>query len=138
MENCSNPVLYEIISKGKPIIPYLINKMTDTEVLEERHVPFLPFEYTVADLAYVAIREMIADIPTYELLGVPFNEECGWCSYWYHLGNKKNRKKFQKAVRKWYKENKDNLVWVESSNWVTGDCLRPHPAGGHYVLQKKQ
>jgi len=142
MENCYDSVLCEIISKGKAIVPDLINKMTDDEVLKEMYIPFFPAEYTVADIAYVAIQEIIPDIPTYKLLGISLDKDCGSCSYWKHLQSKKNRKKFQKNVRIWYEKNKDNLVWVENPDsamgWVTGDCSQPHPLGGHYFLQKEQ
>ena len=136
MENCTDPVLWKIISKGKAIVPDLINKMTDTRKLGEAYVPFFAAEYTVADVAFVAMQEIIADIPIFELLGVPLSEECGYCSYWYYVESKKNRKKFQKAVRKWYEENQNNLIWVESNNSLTGDCFIVLKKG-HYILQKK-
>jgi hypothetical protein len=137
MENCKDSVFWEIVRKEKAIVPDLINKMTDTRKLKEVYVPFFGGEYTVADVAFVAIQEIIADIPTFELLGVPFNEECGYCSYWHYVRkSKKNRKNFQKAARKWYEENRDNMVWVESNNSVTGDCFIV-PVKGHYILQKR-
>lgn len=137
--NCDDPILWKIIRKGKPIVPDLINKMTDTRKLKETFIPYFGGEYTVADVAYIAIEGIIADVPTvFDLLGVPNKEEndCGYCAHWYYVRkSKKNREKFQKAVRKWYEENKDNLVWVESRISPAGDCICP--IGGHYILQKK-
>ena len=97
-------------------------------------VPFFSGEYTVADVAYSAIREIIIDIPTFKLLGIRFNKVCGYCSYWeYVRESEKNREKFQKAVRKWYEKNKDNLKWVDEPFAVTDICTSP--AGGHYYLK---
>ena len=133
--DCYDTVLWKIVGKGKDIVPFLIEKMTDTRVLKGVTVRFYSGEYTVADVAHVALREIIGDIPTFELLGVPFNEVCGECSYWWHVrASKKNRKKFQSAVKKWYNENKANLVWVEDLQAVTGDCFSP--AKGHYEVRK--
>ena len=138
IENCKDTVFWKIVSKGKPIVPYLIDKMTDTRKLKKVYVRFFSGEYTVADVAYVAIQEIIADIPTFELLGVPFDEECGYCSYWYHVRkSKKNRKNFQKDVGKWYEENKDHLIWIESYHSVTSDCFIV-PTRGRYILQKDE
>ncbi|NDV93855.1 hypothetical protein D0T84_02840 [Dysgonomonas sp. 521] len=135
IHNCSDPVLWRIVDKGLDIVPSLIDKMSDTK---ETDVPvrFFGGNYTIADVAYVAIQEIIGDVPTFELLGVDFDENgCGYCTYWFHLReSKKNRKKFQQAVFKWYGENKDALVWVKNSQSVTGDCLRPD--GGHYEVKK--
>lgn len=115
IENYDDPIFWRIVEKGKEIIPNLINKMTDTKKLKEVYVPNFGGEYTVADVAYQALQEIIKDIPTFDLLGVSFSEDCGYCSYWFHVrASKRNRKKFQHAVREWYEQNKNNLVWVES------------------------
>jgi hypothetical protein len=84
------------------------------------------------------LQEIIADIPTFELLGIEFDKHgCGYCSYWYHVReNNRNRKNFQKAVRNWYEENKNQLVWVESFHSATGDCFIV-PTKGHYKVQNK-
>jgi len=134
--NCSDPVFNEVVRKGKAIVPDLINKMTDTRKLKGMYVPITGGEYTVADIAYIAIQEIISDIPTFELLGFPLDEICGVCSYFrYVRESKKNRKKFQKVVREWYEENKDNLIWVDDLGSIM--CEGFSPAGGHYVLQQQ-
>ena len=135
INNCYNPIFWKIVSKGKEVVPALIDKMTDTQRLKEVYVPMFGGEYTVADVAYQAMGEIIKGIPTFELLGVPFSEDCGYCSYWFHVReSKKNRKKFQQAVRQWYELNKDNLMWVESTMSLTSDCFSP--VGGHFEIKK--
>jgi hypothetical protein len=133
--NCSDPVFNAVVCKGKAIVPELINKMTDTRKLKDMYVPITGEEYAVADVAYIAIQEIIANIPTFELLGFPPDEVCGVCSYYrYVRESKKNRKRFQKVVREWYEENKDNLIWID--NLASIVCEGFSPAGGHFVLQK--
>ena len=135
IDNCGDPILWKIVGEGKAIVPALIDKLTDTRTVKELYVRFFGGEYTVADVAYVALCEIIADIPTFELLGVPFSEECGYCSYWYYVReNKCNRRNFLKVVREWYEENKNKLVWVESLHSLTGDCFIV-PSKGHYKVQ---
>lgn len=134
---CGDKLFWQVVMQKQDIIPFLLDKLTDTtETLAT--VPNFGGQYTVADIAYAALTEIIKDIPTYDLLGVKFDKDgCGNCSYWTHLRkNIKNRRKFQSNVRKWYAENKSNLVWVTSSQFLTCDCAGRHPNGGHFELKR--
>jgi hypothetical protein len=134
---CGDNLYWEAVVIGKNNIELLIDKLDDTTSTTANVVLF-GGNYTVADIAFDALTEIIRDIPIFELLGVPFDKEgCGYCSYWQYL-NKDflNRQKFKRAVRSWYHKNKDNLVWVESNDFATCDCRRKHPNGGHYRVKK--
>lgn len=133
---CGDRIFWQTVMQKQDAIPFLIDKLSDTTATEVS-VPNFGGQYTVADIAYTALEEIIKDIPTFELLGVKFDEKgCGYCSYWYHLRKLKNRKKFQKNVRDWYEKNKLNLVWVISKQILTCDCSAAHPNGGHFELKK--
>lgn len=136
--NNEDPLFWRIVGGGRDIIPILIDKLTDTGKTKTA-VRFFGGQYTVADLAYVTLQEIIKDIPTFDLLGVEFNQEgCGYCSYWHHVRkSKKNREAFHRSVRKWYDGNKSNLVWVNSHISLTGDCIRPPFVGGYYKVDKQ-
>jgi hypothetical protein len=92
--------------------------------------------YSVADIAYNALEEIIHNLPTFELLQVKFNKDgCGYCAYWNYVRKSiKNRKKFQAAVSSWYNTNKVKLQWVVSNDFATCDCRVAHPSGGHYEV----
>ncbi len=132
---CGDQLYWEAVSIGRGNIELLIDKLDDTTSTTANVILFGGI-YTVADIAYSALNEIIHDIPTFELLGVPFDQEgCGYCSYWQHLNKDfSNRQKFKEAVKNWYHKNKDNLVWVESNKFSTCDCSGKHPNGGHYEL----
>lgn len=134
---CGDKIFWRTVKQKQNIIPFLIDKLSDT-TQTEASVPNFGGQYTVADIAYTALQEIIKDIPTFKLLGVKFDENgCGYCSYWNHLGKDiKNRKKFQSNVRNWYEKNKTNLVWVSSNQILTCDCAARHPNGGHLELRK--
>lgn len=139
IQNCSDPILWKVVGKGLDIVPDLIDKLDDTTVLKEVYVPFFGGEYAVADVAHIALLEIIRDIPTFELLGVEFDEKgCGYCSYWFHVRSKvKNRKRFKEAVRKWYNYHKNYLEWTEGNGMSnTGDCFKPLTLKGHYRVKK--
>lgn len=132
-EICGDKLYWETVSIGLHNIELLIDKLDDTTSTTANVVLF-GGNYTVADIAFNALKEIIHDIPTFELLGVPFDKEgCGYCSYWQHLNKDfANRQEFKETVRNWYHKNKDNLVWVKSNDFSTCDCRGQHPNGGHY------
>lgn len=136
--NNEDPLFWHIVGGGRDIIPILIDKLTDTKKTKTA-VRFFGGYHTVADLAYVTLQEIIKDIPTFDLLGVEFDQEgCGYCSYWHHVRkSKKNREAFRRSVNKWYDKNKNNLVWVNSHISLTGDCIRPPFVGGYYKVDKQ-
>ena len=134
---CGDKIFWQTVKQKQNIIPFLLNKLSDTTHTEAT-VPNFGGQFSVADIAYMALQEIIKGIPTFELLGVNYDKDgCGYCSYWTHLRKDiKNRKKFQANVHNWYDKNKSNLVWVTSNQFLTCDCAGRHPNGGHFELKK--
>lgn len=134
---CGTRLFWEIVKQKEKAIPFLIEKLSDSTTTEVV-VPNFGHNYTVADIAFVALKEIIHDIPTFDLLGVEFDKEgCGYCSYWNHLSiNYQNRINFQIAIQNWYSSHKDELTWLESNRFSSCDCSGIHPNGGHYKLTK--
>lgn len=133
---CGDELYWNTVRLNKNVIELLIDKLDDSTTTEAI-LPLFGYNYTVADIAYTVLQELIHNIPTFDLLGVQFDEEgCGYCSYWQHLNKAfSNRQKFKATVKNWYHKNKDNLVWVESNNFATCDCNGKHPNGGHYEFK---
>ena len=134
-EGCGDINYWNVVSLHSNVIELLIDQLDDSTTTAANVVLFGEY-YRVADIAYDALSEIIHDIPTFELLGVPFDKEgCGYCAYWQHLNSEySNRQKFKEAVRKWYHANKEKLVWVESNSFATCDCSGKHPNVGYYEL----
>ena len=134
---CGDKRFWSTVKQKEKAIPFLLEKLNDT-TMTEANVPNFGYNYSVADIAYVALEEIIHGIPTFELLGVKFDQEgCGYCSYWQHLDkNYKNKANFKIAVQNWYNSNKDKLVWVENNDFTSCDCSGTHPNNGHYELKK--
>ena len=134
---CGQTAFWTVVMEKERIIPYLIEKLDDT-TRTEAIVPNIGGNWTVSDIAYSALREIIKGIPTFDLLGVPFDKNgCGDCSYWFYLReDMKNRQNFKVKVNNWYLVNKEKLVWVESDRVLTCDCAFRHPNGGHFEIKK--
>lgn len=129
-------IFWKVVQQKQTIVPTLISLLTDTTE-SQAYVPNFGGQYTVADIAYDALCEIIHGIPTFELLGVKFDDDgCGYCTYWNYLRSDiKNRKNFQTKVNAWYKTNKKKLVWVNSNEFEICDCATPHPNAGHFALK---
>lgn len=138
LPNCGDILFWKVVILKDSVIPLLIDRLDDTTTTPAT-VPNFGYNYTVADIAYVALEEIIHGIPTFKLLGIKFDTKgCGYCSYWQYLNKSStNRQKFKKAVQKWYDNNKANLIWVSSNDFSSCDCRGQHPNGGHYQLQDK-
>lgn len=133
---CGSKIYWDAVRLGESGIELLIDKLDDSTTTAANVILF-GGNYTVADIAYNALSEIIHDIPTFKLLGVSFDKKgCGYCSYWRHLNKKySNRQKFKKAVKNWYHQHKGNLVWVKSDDFSTCDCHGKHPNGGHFEVK---
>lgn len=136
-DGCGDAIFWQVVKYKLDIIPNLINKLNDT-TKTSASVPFMGGQWTVADIAFSAIQEIIKDIPTFDLLGVQYNPNgFGYNVYWYHLrADFNNRQEFKEKVTIWYKDNKNKLVWVVSDMTLTCDCSFKHPNGGHYELKQ--
>jgi|GEM_PF-1293565 len=133
---CGDQLFWDIVKLyDRNAIPLLIEKLDDT-TKTELIAPLFGFAYTVGDVAYVALNEIVINIPTFELLGVEFDQNgCGYCSYWKHLNKSyENRKAFKKNVKSWFEENNDKMGWFRSDRILTGDCSGKHPNGGHFKV----
>lgn len=133
---CADPLYWRAVQAGKTQIPALIHKLSDT-TLTAAPVPNFGGQYAVGDIAWTVLREIIHDLPVWQLLGVEFDRwNCGYCTYWNHLrAAQKHRHAFRKAVRRWYRKHRRQLYWVQSEYFATCDGCTHHPNGGHYKLR---
>jgi len=136
-ELCGDDLFWDVVRIRQGVIELLIDRLDDT-TLTKANVMLFGGDYKVADIAYVALKEIIHDIPTFELLGVEFDKNgCGYCSYWNHLNEDlENRRRFKNAVKDWYFRHKDNLIWIPDNKYASCDCQAKHPNGGHYEIKK--
>lgn len=136
-ELCGDNLFWNVVQMRQGVVELLIDRLDDT-TLTKANVVLFGGDYKVADIAYVALKEIIQDIPTFELLGVEFDTNgCGYCSYWNHLNKDfKNRQEFKNAVKDWYFKNKDNLIWVANNKYTSCDCQAKHPNEGHFEIKK--
>ena len=134
--DCGDMAFWKVVERKAAIIPYLLASIGDSTETAA-NVPNFGGHYTVGDICYTALEEIIHGIPTFDIAGVKFDAEgCGYCSFWLYIRQPKNRELFKKGLKKWYDANKQNLEWVVSNDFEVCDCGGIHPNGGHYQLKK--
>ncbi|WP_445749328.1 hypothetical protein [Polaribacter sp.] len=135
---CGDELFWNTVKLKEKAIPFLIEKLNDSTKTKAEVVLFGK-NYSVADIAYVALEEIIHGIPTFELLGTEFDQDdCGYCEYWNFLRKDyQNRLNFKVAVKNWYNKNKSKLVWISNNEFSSCDCRGKHPNEGHYEINKK-
>ena len=140
----SGDSLFWVVIKAKiDIVPYLIQKLTDTTITEAP-VPNFGGYYTVADIACSAISEIIHNVPILEFAEDSINNEQsnGYWGYWnYTRRSFENRVKFKNRIYKWYFANITNFEWVKNNQILRNSPdwkFQPgkHPSGGFYQLRK--
>jgi len=144
----SGDSLFWELTKDKKIIPYLIERISDT-TLTKAPVLFFGVDYRIGDVCVSAIGKLIPDFRAVDLIESDQRviDDKGYGVYWeYVRNNLENRKEFQKRVKKWYQRVKNKLVWVEDNNlYATEDVvevsenskLKKLPAGGFYRIKEK-
>jgi hypothetical protein len=134
-------LFWELVTERLDIVPALIQEL-DNATPTGAPVPNFGGIYTVADVAYHALQEIIRDMPTRDFMQVTPEQEGagGYWYYWNHLrASQENRALFKAKVARWYDQNKLKLVWVPntskqrvSRNWPFES--KTHPARGHYTI----
>lgn len=122
---CGDELFWRIVSLRDTAIPYLLNKLSNTTTTEVIVVYY--GNYAVADVANEAIKQIIKGIPDVELVYNLKDNGLGEQNRWNFLRQSTgNRKKFQRALSKWYEKNKSSLVWIKDKT----------PAEGHYEIRQ--
>ncbi|MDB5283592.1 MAG: hypothetical protein JWO06_2667 [Bacteroidota bacterium] len=129
---------WNIVKERLAIVPYLINRIDDSS-RTNAHVELFGGDFTLGDICYSALQDIIPEIPTLQLIRKSgcTDPDNGYWNYWLFLRkDAQNRRKFKKEVANWFAINRDKLIWVNSKYNPNQDNKFPNPAGGYYKLKK--
>jgi len=133
---CGDNFFWEVVKQKQTIIPLLLHLLDDTTETKAT-VPNFGGQYTVGDICYSALQEIIHGIPTFDIAGIKFDSNgCGYCSFWNYIRQPNNRIIFKTKITKWYNDCKQKLIWVINDKYEICDCSSKHPNAGHYELKK--
>ena len=122
-EYLADSAYWMVVKQKINIVPYLIGALIDTTETKA-YVPYVGGKFTIADIAYEALGNIIHGLPTLEMAedSLYAEERNGYWGYWNYVRRSyDNRKKFKNRVEKWFDENKENLEWIS---------YPPHPTDG--------
>jgi len=110
-----------LIGRGLAAVPELAALLDDATLTKES-VPLFGGLYSVADVAHLALSDIISGIPWLEF--IPGDtakrfEVCGYCVYWeFARESVKNRQHLKHSFLKWYETHAGDLVWNPESELV--------------------
>lgn len=126
-----NSVFWRIVASGKPAVPLLITKLTDTAKTTAKD----KCKYAnlcVGDLAYLALKEIIP-LPFFTVTGMQCDMIVNGCDQYCSWGYiEDNRPKFQRQVRLWYATEEKNFRLVQFTEREATPCYQFNHIIGHY------
>ena len=142
--NCNAKLFWEIVSKGKQAIPYLIERLDDS-TLTNQSFHCKDSKLTVGDICYFAIDNII-ELPEFYVFHIQFDVIDGDCwPFYYYLFDNKSKTEIKKSVQKWYSRNKRKYKWEKfnlppsyrsyPSHLLLWDCLERYRVKGRYMYQ---
>ncbi|MDX1445210.1 hypothetical protein [Lishizhenia sp.] len=133
---CGDVFFWEIVQAKDSAIPILLDKIIDT-TQTKAPIQFAGINYTVGDVALLALMEIIHDIPLLDIINTKHSSREAPMFIWKHLNQSLvNRKQFADTLRSWYNTHQNKLIWSPSNDFEICDCSGPHPNGGHYTLSE--
>jgi hypothetical protein len=137
-EDCPDSIYWALVKEGLNIIPTLI-KCIDITDSTQIIIPNWGGHYTVGDIAFSIICDIIHGLPLQDFFKKGIIDTIPTTYHSFICSSKRNKQILQNQLRRWYKENHRQLVWVtDHSTWrIADDCwlnTNEHPAGGYYTI----
>ena len=122
---------WELVAEGLEVVPAAIALIDDTTETKAA-VPNWNGNYTVGDIAFSIITDMIEEIPVWEMIQGK-KDYLGQNVYFEFVrDNFQNRIYLKTALSQWFAKNRDSLVWMESKDYFTNDHIDPPFVKGYY------
>lgn len=141
--DCSAEAYWKIISKGKAMIPSLIEHLTDTTPTNIYH-GCKNDKLNIGELSNFALEQII-DFPTYTVTEIQFDTvilkdgwHC-WSFYDYLFKSNKNRKYYQDKVKAYYTNNvfDETYEYHTIPDSLNTNCRKKYNITGMYVFYPK-
>lgn len=104
-ESGVDEVFDELFKAGESVVPCLIEKITDTEIMSDPRCPHISDETRVGDVAYFVLVR-IAKMKFDEFFPIEVREKYkteGVYAYHEYIERKESRKQLQSKLRDWYR-----------------------------------
>jgi hypothetical protein len=133
---CGDHLYWQVVNIRLQAVPQLIGMVDDMQPSQAK----LPsgVYYRTGDVALIALKEIIHNIPIEELSGL--NTADFAAPYYFYeegLKDKAKRTALKEALLKWYMENKAQITFVKGQTYGNCDCFGKHPVGGAYYFEVK-
>lgn len=131
--DCSANIYWQIIGKGKSIIPNLIESLTDTTQTNIYH-GCKTEKLNIGELSYFALEEIVG-FPTFVVTKIQFDviqikDEWHCWNFYNYLFDNRNKKEYQEKVKAFYEKSQFESVGYPDS--LLTECMKENLIKGKY------
>lgn len=142
-ELSGDSLYWVVVCEGLTVVPQLIKAIDNTDQTQIL-IPNWGGCYKIGDIAFSIICEIIHGLPLLDMFskGEKSSNADSLMTYHAFVERSKNRKILQRQLKKWYKKNHLQLIWINDSQEkrVADDwkfASKQHPAGGYFRVNNK-
>ncbi|MFP9099978.1 hypothetical protein ACLI09_13090 [Flavobacterium sp. RHBU_24] len=134
---CGDHLFWQVVNIRLQAVPQLIS-MVDDMTVSQAKLPSRDGYYRTGDVALIALKEIIHNIPLETLSGLKMADFAA-PYYFYEQGlkDKATRTALKEALLKWYSENQKAIIFKKGQSYGNCDCFGKHPVGGAYYFEER-
>lgn len=133
---CGDHLFWQVVGLKLRAVPHLI-ALIENEELTQAKLPKGKGFYKLGDVAVMALREIVHDLPIEEFVGHKLSEFDNSAKFYQKvLKDAKKRTALKEAVQKWFADNNGKLTYEKGNTYGSCDCVGKHPVGGYSALKK--
>jgi len=134
---CGDHLFWQVVNIRLQAVPQLIGMVDDMKPSQAK-LPSQDGYYRTGDVALMALKEIIHNIPIETLSGLK-TADFAAPYYFYEQGlkDKATRTALKEALLKWYAENQKAVIFKKGQSYGNCDCFGKHPVGGAYYFEER-
>lgn len=135
-DGCGDHLYWQVVGLKLRAVPHLI-ALIENEELTQAKLPKGKGYYKTGDVAVMALKEIVHDIPVEEFVGYKMADFDNSAKFYQKaLKNAEKRTALKNAIQKWFDDNNGKLIYEKGNVYGNCDCVGKHPVGGYTSLKK--
>jgi hypothetical protein len=135
---CGDHLYWQIVGLKLKAVPHLIALIENEEPTQAK-LPNGKGYYKTGDVAVMALREIIHELPVEEFVGRKMTDFDNSAKFYQKaLKDSKKRTALKEAIQKWFNENEGKLIYEKGNTYGNCECIGKHPIGGYSVVKKAE
>nr|WP_322625951.1 hypothetical protein [uncultured Flavobacterium sp.] len=137
-DGCGDHLYWQVVGLKLRAVPHLIALIENEEPTQAK-LPKGKGYYKTGDVAVMALREIVHDLPVEEFVGYKMADFDNSAKFFQKaLKDAKKRTALKDAIQKWFDDSTGKLIYEKGNTYGNCECVGKHPVGGYTVLKKTE